>query len=98
MPPSDPSKPSPRQSEIFEYLSRYTLKHGYQPSLKEVCDDLGFKSHNALNVYLGQIQAKGWIVVPENQCRSTRLLRNLDGRPFRGLVPAPDSEGGPDVP
>jgi SOS-response transcriptional repressor LexA len=90
--PPDPSKLSPRQAEIFEYLFRYTLRHGYQPSLKEICDDRA-TSLNSLKVYLTHLQAKGWIVVPENQCRAIRLLRNLDGSPFRGLVPAPVSEG-----
>lgn len=95
MPTIPSSKPSPRQAEIFEYLFRYTLIHGYQPSLKDVGDDLG-KTIKAIKIYLDGLQAKGWIVVPENQCRSIRFLRNPDGSPFRGLAIKPREADDPE--
>jgi SOS-response transcriptional repressor LexA len=86
MPADDlPVSLSPRQLEVFTFLWRYTLTHGYQPSLREVAEFFGSATLNPVQCHLKAISAKGWLGPTEHNTRAIRFLRNLDGTPFTGF-------------
>jgi hypothetical protein len=75
-----------RQAGIFLYLFQFTLQHGYQPSIRELCDEFAIASPNGVMVHLKALAHKGWISLSGGESRAVRFLRTPGGGRFVGLV------------
>ena len=58
---------------MIEHIKSYILTHGYPPSIRELRDLMGFKSHNSVWRRLRQLEADGLITVEKGQSRAIRL-------------------------
>jgi SOS-response transcriptional repressor LexA len=77
-----------RQFSIYESLFEHTRKHGYQPTLRELCKMHGIGSPTAIRGHLLTLMSRGWIEAtqePSFSCRAVRFLRRPDGTPFKGF-------------
>lgn len=52
---------TPRQAEVLEYILRTLERRGYPPSVREICDDLGFSSTRGALRHLESLERKGFI-------------------------------------
>jgi repressor LexA len=50
-----------RQREILEYIVVYTLRHLYQPTLREIGDKFNIRSTNGVSDHLKNLQRKGYL-------------------------------------
>lgn len=76
---------TPRQIELFEYVFAFTLQHGYQPSVREMGEELRILSPNGIACHLRGLVRKGWIAKGPTQSRAIHFLRWPDGSPFEGF-------------
>ena len=58
---------------MIEHIKSHILAHGYPPSIRELRDLMGFKSHNSVWRRLRQLEADGLITVEKGQSRAIRL-------------------------
>lgn len=53
--------PSPRQLQCLGVIRRWWLEHGQAPSVREIADQLGLRSTNAVADLLAGLERKGWV-------------------------------------
>lgn len=81
---------SDRQIRILEVLESFQNKHGYPPSIREICDKASISSTSVVNYYLDQLEEMQYIERDEGVSRGIRLLKpvgDLAGQ-FEGAVHA----------
>jgi len=74
-----------RQLEIFALIYESARNHGYQPSVRELCDLTGITSPNGIVGHIDALEAKGYVKADKNAARCLTILRKPDGTPFRGF-------------
>lgn len=85
---------STKQSEILDFLRRYSRENGYAPSVREICAAVGLKSTASVHYHLSELKRQGLIDMDENKNR-TITLPSFGGReeapaqiPILGVVTA----------
>ncbi|SHJ89896.1 repressor LexA [Desulfatibacillum alkenivorans DSM 16219] len=68
-----------KQSLVFEFIMEYTADHGYPPTVRELCDELGFKSPNTAHFHLKGLKDKGYIQVAKGKNRGITVLKAPPG-------------------
>jgi repressor LexA len=66
---------SDRQIRILDVLEVFQQKHGYPPSIREICDKTSISSTSVVNYYLDQLQDMGYIERDEGVSRGIRLVK-----------------------
>lgn len=51
-----------RQKDILGFIIGFTFDHLYQPSMREIGEEFGIGSTNAVNDHLRALQRKGYLV------------------------------------
>ena len=72
-------KISAKQQQILEYISSYSLEHGYPPSVREIGAEMGLRSPSTVHAHLKKLQealpwcraCRFWAASPP-VCRSLR--------------------------
>lgn len=64
---------TPRQQEIYDYLSQHLEAHGYPPTLREICSEFGMKSTRAASDHLLALERKGYITRTRDRSRGIEL-------------------------
>jgi SOS-response transcriptional repressor LexA len=72
---------SPSQRAVLDCLIR-TTDAGRQANYRELMQAFGFKSTNAANCQLRQLESKGYIRCSARNARSISILRNSNGTPY----------------
>lgn len=82
---------TPRQEEVLDYLLRTLEQKGYPPSIREICDALGFSSTRGALRHLEALERKGYISRASG-ARAIRVRETLREAaaylPLVGEVPA----------
>ena len=63
-----------RQRETLDYLGEFIERHGYAPSLEEICRHFGLASLATVHKHLTNLQQKGLIRRTRNRSRSLELI------------------------
>jgi repressor LexA len=66
-----------RQIKILEVLERFSDKHGYPPSIREICEKTDISSTSVVNYYLNQLEDSGYIERDNRVSRGIRLVKPL---------------------
>jgi repressor LexA len=69
----DPEK----QQQILDFVNRQVAEKGYPPSVREICQAVGFKSTSTVHAYLKKLEEEGLI---EKDATKPRALRILDDK------------------
>jgi len=81
-----------RQQTIFNFIRSRIEDRGYGPTIREIADEMGFKSPNGVICHLTALQKKGLINRTNNRSRSIVLTdevaEELNGFPLAGRVAA----------
>lgn len=69
----DPDK----QQQILDFVNRQVAEKGYPPSVREICQAVGFKSTSTVHAYIKKLEEEGQI---HKDATKPRALRILDDR------------------
>ena len=59
---------------VYEAIVQYLLDFGYPPSVREVCDMVGYKSSSTVHRYMRELNQKGLIVSDEAKPRAIKVI------------------------
>ena len=54
-------KISAKQQQILDYISSYSLEHGYPPSVREIGAEMGLRSPSTVHAHLKKLQEAGYL-------------------------------------
>ena len=63
-----------KQTEILEYLKTETLKKGYPPSVREICEAVHLKSTSSVHAHLNTLEETGFIRRDPSKPRAIEIL------------------------
>lgn len=62
-----------KADSILRYMTEFIAEHGYPPTVREICAELGIKSTSTVHRYLKELEADGKISMGENQNRAISI-------------------------
>ncbi len=63
-----------KQNKILDLIKKYKAKHGYPPTIREICKELNLKSTATVHTHLNNLENKGYIKRDNTKNRSIELL------------------------
>src|ERR1700704_5724072 len=82
-----------RQQEIFAFIKRYSAKHGYPPTVRDIGKAVGLASSSTVHAHLANLEKLGLLRRDPSKPRAIELLDRAVGsavETVRGIV-KPDS-------
>jgi len=86
---------TPEQSRVLNHIIEYKGKHGFIPSVREIAQELGYKSANNVRQHLRLIERKGHIRIAHGLARGIEILSNKgqgQAQSIRSNIPAQAGE------
>ena len=84
-----------RQQEIFDFIKRYSAKHGYPPTVRDIGKAIGLGSPSTVHAHLHNLEKLGMLKRDPSKPRALELLRQTarnavgpSGLPVVGRVAA----------
>lgn len=74
-------KISAKQQRILQFISEFSLEHGYPPSVREICAEMDLRSPSTVHAHLKKLQEAGYL---ESNDHKSRALTPAGGP---GMVP-----------
>jgi repressor LexA len=69
-----------RQQEIFEFIKRYSARHGYPPTVRDIGKAVGLASSSTVHAHLANLEKVGLLRRDPTKPRAIELLdRAVDG-------------------
>ena len=63
-------KISAKQQRILDYISEFSLEHGYPPSVREICAEMELRSPSTVHAHLKKLQEAGSLEPTEHKSRA----------------------------
>lgn len=63
-----------KQKKILDFVNREVATKGYPPSVREICEAVGFKSPSTVHAYIKKMEVEGQIVKDATKPRALRTL------------------------
>ena len=63
-----------RQQEIFEFIKRYSARHGYPPTVRDIGKAIGLTSPSTVHAYLANLEKVGLLRRDPSRPRALELL------------------------
>ena len=63
-------KISAKQQRILDYISEFSLEHGYPPSVREICAEMNLRSPSTVHAHLKKLQEAGYLEPSEHKSRA----------------------------
>lgn len=63
-----------KQQEVLQYIKKYTVKHGFPPSIREICAGLNLSSPATVHVHLKHLEEAGCIRKTNSKFRTIEVL------------------------
>ena len=82
-------KISKKQSEILEYIKEQTLKRGFPPAVREICEAVNLKSTSSVHSHLETLEKNGYIRRDPTKPRAIEILDDDFNLARRELVQVP---------
>ena len=74
--------------EVYRFIEQFVDDNGYSPSVREICQAMGFKSTATAYNYIERLQSAGMLQKSDNKKRAVSLQSNLKKIPLIGTVTA----------
>jgi len=65
---------TPKQKKILDFIVSFSSKHGYAPSLEEICSRFNLKAISTVHQHVEALKRKGYLKKEENQPRGVALF------------------------
>src|SRR3989344_283649 len=66
----------PRERQVLEFLTQFSQRFGYAPTLKEIGNALGMSSVATVHEHLAHLREKGYIKKLDGATRGIELVRD----------------------
>ena len=79
------------EKRVYECIKRSVIERGYAPSVRDICEELGYKSTSTVHLYLGRLEELGLIEREQGKSRAISIAEhgaNVGGVPVLGRVTA----------
>ena len=76
-----------RQKEIFEFVKRYSAKHGYPPTVRDIGKAIGLTSSSTVHAHLANLEKLGMLRRDPSKPRAIELLVDKAKAAVTGAVP-----------
>ena len=76
-----------RQKEIFEFVKRYSAKHGYPPTVRDIGKAIGLTSSSTVHAHLANLEKLGLLRRDPSKPRAIELLVDRAKAAMTGAVP-----------
>ncbi len=63
-----------RQMKAFEFIRSHSDEHGYAPTLRELCEYMGYKAVGSAQDVIASLRKKGYIITPNKQTARSLAL------------------------
>src|SRR5207245_3670795 len=63
-----------RQQEIFEFIKRYSARHGYPPTVRDIGKAIGLTSSSTVHAHLANLEKVGLLRRDPSRPRALELL------------------------
>ncbi|MES2745896.1 MAG: transcriptional repressor LexA, partial [Bdellovibrionota bacterium] len=63
-----------RQTKAFEFIRSHSDEHGYAPTLRELCEYMGYKAVGSAQDVIASLRKKGYIITPSKQTARSLAL------------------------
>jgi repressor LexA len=73
-----------RQQEIFDFIKRYSAKHGYPPTVRDIGKAIGLTSSSTVHAHLANLEKQGVLRRDPTKPRAMEILDKAK----RAVVPA----------
>ena len=74
---------SDKQKKILDFVNRYLIEKGFPPSVREICQAVGFKSTSTVHAYIKKLEEEGSLTKDATKPRALKILdessKNLEG-------------------
>ncbi|WP_330645857.1 transcriptional repressor LexA [Butyricicoccus faecihominis] len=77
-------KISAKQQRILDFISEFSLEHGYPPSVREICSEMDLRSPSTVHAHLKKLREAGYL---ESDDRKSRALSPTGGPSMVPRVP-----------
>ncbi len=75
---------TPRQLKAFDFIKSHSERMGYAPTLRELCDFMGYKAVGSAQDVIASLRKKGFITTPLKQAARSLILSDK-GKAFYGV-------------
>ena len=72
-----------RQQEIFDFIKRYSAKHGYPPTVRDIGKAIGLGSPSTVHAHLSNLEKLGLLRRDPSKPRALELLRETARKAVR---------------
>jgi repressor LexA len=76
-----------RQQEIFDFVKRYSAKHGYPPTVRDIGKAIGLTSSSTVHAHLANLEKLGMLRRDPSKPRAIELLVDKAKAAVTGAVP-----------
>jgi repressor LexA len=63
-----------KQTEVLNFIKKYTATHGYPPAIREICSGLGLSSPATVHAHVKKLEEAGVIKTSNNKFRTIEIL------------------------
>ena len=63
-----------KQEEVLQFIKKYTVEHGFPPSIREICAGLNLSSPATVHVHLKHLEEAGCIRKTNSKFRTIEIL------------------------
>jgi repressor LexA len=77
-----------RQQEIFDFIGRYSAKHGYPPTVRDIGKAIGLTSSSTVHAHLSNLEKAGLLRRDPTKPRAIELLLDTAKRAKSGVEAA----------
>lgn len=63
-----------KQKKIIDFVNRQVAEKGYPPSVREICQAVGFKSTSTVHAYIKKLEEEGLIMKDATKPRALKIL------------------------
>ena len=63
-----------QQEKMLDIIKKYVVKHGYAPTVRELCQEMNLSSTATVQVHLNNVEKKGYIRKEESKNRTIEIL------------------------
>ena len=78
-------KLTPKEKKVYDYIVQSLRDKGYAPSVRDIMNDLGYKSTSTVHMYLNRLDMLGYIRKEDGKSRAISL--STDSMPTVSAVP-----------
>ncbi len=78
-------KLKPKEKKVYDYIVRSVRDKGFAPSVRDIMNDLGYKSTSTVHMYLNRLDMLGYIRKEDGKSRAIRIAN--DDMPSVTAVP-----------